>query len=275
MFDWLNLDSLRASMDLLDTRQLAFYCSAILVAITWAGIIFLKPLFRWWIRRQPGSNDLVTYASAGFSLFYGLLLGLLSVASFQNAANVEAAVEREATAIANLYRIVSNYPEPLRGEIQYQLRDYTLYVVNKDWPAHEQGKIWNGGDLRLDAITKNIIEFQPGDRTGELVQAQSLKNMDELSNARRQRLIGVRTAIPSVLWYVVVVGAAVNILLIWLLDVRFVLHLVLGGIVSFFLGVMIFLIAAMDRPLQGSVRVGPDAYTQMYDLLMKWDEGRR
>jgi hypothetical protein len=52
------------------------------------------------------------------------------------------------------------------------------------------------------------------------------------------------------------------------------LHMLLGGIVSFFLGVMIFLLAAMDRPLQGGVAVGPDAYAQNFDLVMRWDETR-
>ena len=61
MMSWLDLSWMRASMDTLDVGQLAFYCSAILVGITWAGIILLKPFFRWWVRRQPGSNDLVSY----------------------------------------------------------------------------------------------------------------------------------------------------------------------------------------------------------------------
>jgi hypothetical protein len=262
-------------MDTLDVGQLAFYCSAILVGITWAGIIFLKPFFRWWVRRQPGSNDLVSYASAGFSLFYGLLLGLLSVVSFQNVSALEAAVQREASSIASLYRNVSSFPEPLRSDLQYQVRDYTLHIINKDWPAHRRGEVYNGGALRLDAITQVIVNFSPPDTTQQLVQAQSLKAVDELGTYRRERLTGVGAGIPNVMWYVVGVGAAITILLIWLLDVRLMLHLLLGGIISFFLGVMIFLIAAMDRPLQGSVSVGPEAYSDVYNLRMKWDEGRQ
>ena len=273
MKQWFNLEWLRDSMDALSTSELAFYCSAVLVGITWFGIVFFKPLFRWWVRKQPGSNDLVNHASSGFSLFYGLLLGLLSVAAYQNVSTVEAGVEREASSIASLYRNIATYSEPLRSEIQYQLRDYTLYVINKDWPAHRQAKVWNGGALRLQAVTQNVLAFEPSNRTEELLQGESLKIINDIGNARQQRLTGVGTAIPGVLWYVVAIGAAINILLIWLLDVRFMLHLILGGVVSFFLGVMIFLIAAMDRPLQGSVSVGPDAYSQMYGLVMQWDEG--
>jgi hypothetical protein len=45
-----------------------------------------------------------------------------------------------------------------------------------------------------------------------------------------------------------------------------------GGIAAFFLGVVIFLIIAMDRPMRGEMSVPPTAYQLVYDVLMKWDE---
>ena len=48
--------------------------------------------------------------------------------------------------------------------------------------------------------------------------------------------------------------------------------IMLGGITAFFLGIMIFLIYAMDHPLQGAVSVPPDLFRSVYDLVMKWDE---
>jgi hypothetical protein len=259
-------------MDSLSAVRLAVYCSAILVGITWFGIIFFKPFIRWWLRKQPGCNELVSYTSAGFSLFYGLLLGLLSVAAYQNAADVQRNVDNEASSLALVYRGVASYPEPLRSEVQFLLRDYTQYVINKDWPAHEHGKIWNGGALRLQAIEQNLMSFEPTDRGQQLAQEETLNDFNDLIQFRQQRLTGVRTSIPGVLWYVVAIGAAINIIFIWLLDMRFTIHMILGGIVSFFLGVMIFLIAAIDHPMRGAVRVSPDAYQVIYDLVMQWDE---
>jgi hypothetical protein len=267
-----DLDWLTAWMDTLSPTGLAIFLSVVVVGLTWFGIIFFKPFIRRWLRKQPGSNDLVNYASAGFSLFYGLLLGLLSVTAFGNASSVSASVDREAASIASLYRTVASYPEPLRGEVQYLLRDYTQYIIHKDWPAHNQGKIWNGGNLRLQVIQQKLISLQPTDHTQSLLQEQAIKYFGEIDDARQERLTGVNTAIPGVLWYVMIIGALINILLIWLLDMRFTLHLILGGIISFFLGVMIFLIAAMDRPLQGGVSVTADAYKLMYDHVMQWDE---
>ena len=74
------------------------------------------------------------------------------------------------------------------------------------------------------------------------------------------------------LWYAVLIGALINIVLIWMLDMRFFTHMLLGGIMSFFLGVMIFLIAAMDNPMKGEVSVPPANYQLVYDVLMQWDE---
>jgi hypothetical protein len=76
-----------------------------------------------------------------------------------------------------------------------------------------------------------------------------------------------------VLWYVVAVGAPGNIILIWMLNMRFFTHIILGVIVAFFLGVVIFLIIAMDRPMRGEVSVQPAAYQLVYEVLMQWDEG--
>lgn len=275
MMHWFDFDWLMARADALSATQLALACSAIFVGLTWFGILIIKPIFlRRWLRRQAGSNDLVNYASAGFSLFYGLLLGLLAVAAFNNVSSVEASVDREAASIATLYRLMGAYPEPLRSDTQYLLRDYTQYVIHKDWPSHQQGKVWNGGALRLQVIGQGLISYEPERHSQVILQEQSIRALNDINTARQERLTGVTTQINGVLWYVVIIGAFVNIILIWLLDMRVTLHLILGGLISFFLGVVIFLIAAMDRPLQGAVAVSPAAYQRTYDLVMQWDESK-
>jgi hypothetical protein len=85
-------------------------------------------------------------------------------------------------------------------------------------------------------------------------------------------IAGVRLEIPGVLWYVVAVGAIGNVMLVWMLSMRYFTHMILGGIVAFFLGVVVFLIVAMDRPMRGEVSVQPTAYELVFDVLMKWDE---
>ena len=77
------------------TVQLAIYCSLFFVGLTWFGLIFVKPFLRLLMGRDPRINDWVGQTTAGFSLFYGLLLGLLAVAAYQNFDEVRKSVFAE------------------------------------------------------------------------------------------------------------------------------------------------------------------------------------
>jgi hypothetical protein len=57
-----------------------------------------------------------------------------------------------------------------------------------------------------------------------------------------------------------------------MLHMDFIPQIILGGVTALFLGVMTFLIYAMDHPLQGAVSIGPGPFQSVYDLVMKWDE---
>jgi hypothetical protein len=256
----------------LPTGQLAIYCSAFFVVVTWLGLIFVRPFLRLWVRRQEACNELVAYAYSGFSVFYGLLIGLLAVAAYQNLEKVQGAVGLEASQLARLYRAAAGYPEPWRSDIQAMLRDYTLYVIQKDWPAQRQGRVNQGGALRMTVIESTLISYEPQTKTQEILHTQNLQAFEDLATARQQRLLAQRIQLPGVLWYVVGIGAGVNLVLFWLLEARFAVHVLLGGIVSLFLGVMIFLLVAMDRPIRGRVGVSADLYQTVYSYVMRWDE---
>ena len=256
----------------LSVWQLAALCSGFFVAATWLGIIFVRPFLRLLLRRQTGVNDLVSYSSAGFSLLYGLLLGLLSVATYQNVEKISAFVGQEAASLGLLYRSTDSFPEPLRTDLQALQRDYALYVIRKDWPAHEQGEIYQGGAARIAVIREKLMSFEPASANQQILLDQTLTILNDMSRSRVERLTSVDLRLPGVFWYVLLIGAAINVVLIWMLDMRFFAHLLLGGLVSFFLGVMIFLIAALDYPMRGAVAIDASAYQLIYDRVMAADE---
>lgn len=99
-----------------------------------------------------------------------------------------------------------------------------------------------------------------------------LSAFQEFTRARQLRLNGVYTEIPNVLWYAVLVGAAINILLIVLLRMRPVRQFVLGTITAFFLGVILFVIVALDDPLRGEAAIQPDPLERLWQRVMIWDE---
>ena len=62
------------------------------------------------------------------------------------------------------------------------------------------------------------------------------------------------------MWYTVAVGALINMLLLWMFNLKLRTHLLLGGLISFFTGTMICLIVLLDNPFRGEVGVSPQAF---------------
>ena len=248
--------------------QLALLFAALFVGATWAGIIFISPFLKLWLKGQEGINDLVGYALSCFGVFYGLLLGLLSVATYQNSSDVGSTVSKEAASLAALYRDVSSYPEPVRTELTGRLRTYTEFVIKKAWPSQRKGEIPPGGVQMMDDFQRVLASFEPTTKGQELLHAEALRQYNDMILLRRQRIQSISTGIPGAMWYVVGVGALINTLLILCFRMRLDIHLVIGGALSFFVGVLIFMVAAMDYPFRGEVSIGPEAFELIYSGLM-------
>ena len=241
----------------------------IFVAICWVGIVALRPLVKFLVHREPGLNEIIGDFLQYFGVIYGLLLGLLAVATYQNLAEVEKTVGHEAAALAALYRDVSAYPEPIRSELQDEIRTYTRFVIDEAWPLQRNGIVPSGAVTKAARIFESLAGFEPQSKSQEALHAVALRQFNTFFEHRRERLYSVTSGIPPVLWYTVAIGVLLNMLLLWLFDLRLGLHLLLGGTLSFFLATMISLILLMDQPFRGEVSVSPRAFELIYDQLMK------
>jgi hypothetical protein len=66
------------------------------------------------------------------------------------------------------------------------------------------------------------------------------------------------------------VGALLNIAVTWFFDMRSQsMHFWMTVMFSGLLGLLIFLLAAMDNPFRGEISVSPEAFELVYERLMK------
>jgi hypothetical protein len=177
------------------------------------------------------------------------------VATYQNHTDVEKSVASEASSLAALYRDVTAYPEPQRTQLKDLLREYTRYVIEEAWPLQREGIVPAGGVKRVAAFQERLVLFEPQTKAQEALHDAALRQFNTFFEYRRTRLYSVNSGIPALLWYTVAVGALINMILIWLFNIRLGAHLLLGGVISFFLATMISLIALMDHPFRGEVGV--------------------
>ncbi len=265
-------EPLTSWLNSLSASELALVSCGFFILITLVGIVLIHPLMRRWIHGGRQVNDVVIFVAANYGLIYAVLLGLLTVATFQTTKDLQDHISNEASSLSTMYHSAEGYPEPMRSTFRAGLRDYTHYVIEKDWPAHRRALTPNGGEHRLQAIRQALFSFEPASKMQEVLHGEIIREFNAMNVSREQRLDAVTSSMPAVLWWVVIFGAIVSIVFIWMLHLEFVPQFILGGVTAFFLGIMTFLIYAMDHPLQGAVSVDPGPYQAVYDLVMKWDE---
>jgi hypothetical protein len=255
-------------------NEVAVWFSLGSIVVVLLGLLVLKPILRLFVPGDASLNETIGISTASFSLFYGLLLGLLTVAAYQNRDRTQTAILNEASAIGAVYSSVASYPEPWRTDLREMLRDYVQYTIHRDWPKQRQGLVTQGGTHRINAFGQWLARFEPGTAAQQALHGAAVSSFESLKTARQMRLNGVNTRLPPVLWYAVIMGAAVSVLVLLLVRARPMAHFVLASISTFFLGVILFVILALDAPLRGPEGLSAKPYEELWDQQMAWDELR-
>lgn len=232
------------------------------------GLLIFLRVFHDWLHKDERTNEMVGFAMTSFALLHGLLLGLLAVAAYNNYAEKLAGVTAEASSLAALYRDVGGFPEPTRSELQDTLRQFTRSVIDVSWPAQREGQLPVEAPKIMGTFFDQMYAFEPVDDRDSAVLAEALAQANTLLALQRTRIAGINEGIPVLMWYVVVIGTIINIMLIWMVNGRKHIHVMLTGLLSGFMGLVIFLIAAMDHPFRGDVSVGPEAIEEVYQSMM-------
>jgi hypothetical protein len=251
------------------TAQIGALFGSTFVVATWLLTLLLRRYIHRWFHTERRANDMVGFVLSSYSVFYGILVGLIAVAAYQNFGSVSDIVTKEASSLAALYRDLGGYPQPARTRLQEGLRVYTRNDIERGWPELQRGIAPTEGTALLQEFIFDILNFAPADAREGILHAEALRQLNDFMNMRRSRLNSASVAIPAVLWWVVGIGGLICVLLIAMLDMEIHVHLILGGSLALFLGLVIFLIAAMDNPFRGAVSVAPDALRQVYMTLMQ------
>ncbi len=204
-------------------------------------------------------------------VFYGLAVALIAVSVFETYSEVSDIVSEEASELGALYRDASSYPEPTRGHMQKELRDYARYVIDTAWPAQRTGEVALRGVEMLNRFQATMSRFEPATDGQRAVHEEALRAYNQLLEARSLRVdAAINTGLPAVLWIVVLLGAAIGIAATFFFkvdDAR--LHTIMVTLLAAFIGLVIFMIFAFDRPFRGDMGLEPSPYEEVYETVMQ------
>ncbi|HEX2136652.1 MAG TPA: hypothetical protein VHG30_12255 [Microvirga sp.] len=237
-------------------------CGLFLVP-TLAGSALLQPTVGRLLRGERDANSVVGLLLNAFSLYYGVLLALLSIAVFGNYDRAKDSIGQEASSIVALYRDVSGYPEPVRTALMQTLRGYLDEETGPGWREQRRGQVASAGVRLVDELARQLSTFKPSRDSGEdALHRETLRTFNEFVERRRNRIQAGTTSIPPVIWYVVLIGAALNVLVLWMFDLKRTTHFVFGGVLTVFIGLVVYMVAVLDQPFRGSHGLSPDELIQ-------------
>jgi len=222
------------------------------------------------LRSQDSNSDFTGAMLQAVMVFYGLAVALIAVSVWQGYSDAAKVSSQEATAAATLYRDLGGYPEPARSQLQKQLRDYVNQIIHQAWPMQQRGQIPTAGVEIMNRFQAMHMSFEPTTEGQKILHAETLSAYNQLIQARRLRLDAVQARLPGVLWFVIVVGAVINLSLSFFFRIEDCWFQRIQVIfLAVFIGLVIFLIFAFVRPFRGELGLRPDSYQLVYDHLMK------
>jgi hypothetical protein len=230
------------------------------------------PLFKWLTRgrlhlTEEMNNDVVFFAEA-IAVFYSLTVGLIAVSVYSNYSSVSDIVSDDAANIGSVYRYVSGYPQPIRADLQEQVRGYTEFLINQAWPAQKRGQSTDEGTRQLNKFAATIIAFEPATIGQQLLHAETLHQLDAMTELRRKRVHALDGGLPPVMWAIVLIGAILVIGVTYLLQIDRRVQFTLTASFALFIGLVIFVIASLDQPLSGPLAIDSRPYQLVLERLI-------
>jgi hypothetical protein len=217
-------------------------------------------------------NDIVGFYFGGVTVLYGITLGLLMVGVWSNFTEAASKADGEAGTLDTLYRFSSAYPEPTRSQLQNELRRYARNVIDVAWPLQKKGIVSIANKPVLDDVGRELAAFEPVSEGQKVLHAETCHLFNELIQRRRDRHVFTKAGLSASLWALVLIGAVINIAVTWCFHVKNKkMHIWMTAVLSSLLGLMIFLLAAMDHPFMGELSVSSESFQLVYDRLMKPD----
>lgn len=215
---------------------------------------------------RSAHNDRAGFILAVIGVIYAVLLAFIAIGVWERFQQAEARTYDEAASLATIYRDAESFPNA--GPIRAALRAYLHSVIDDEWPRMNRGEKSRISDALLESIDRGIRRLPVTSMQLQDVQAQMLAAMDTALMDRQTRLTIDFIGINGILWTVLIAGAYITVAFTYFFGFdRTIMQQLMIGSLSLMIGLVLFLVMALDFPYRGSISVEPDAFRALLDSL--------
>jgi uncharacterized protein DUF4239 len=217
------------------------------------------------VRRRVGlarlrtNNEVAGFKFASVGVLYAVLLAFAVIVVWEKYSDAEDLVAREAGAAASLYRLVNGIEGEPGAAVRKQLTAYLESAIARDWPAMEKGKPSAETTHALDALYAAALTYKPADFRAAMLMQETLRQIDNLTEARRGRVVKSAGAVPPVLWPVLVAGAILTVGFTFFFGTENIrAQSIMTGALALLIFSGLLVIVTIEHPFSGTVKVEPE-----------------
>jgi hypothetical protein len=228
-------------------------------AASCGGLLVFHRLVHVNLRRAH--NDLAGFTIAIISVLYAVLLAFIAIATWESFSRASDIVENESDFVGGIYFDTQGLPQAKGKEIRDAVARYVSIVIEVEWPIQRAGKQPDQGWKPLRELGTAIATIRPQNLGEAVIEAELLRTWNELYLARSSRLSAVEGHIPGVIWWIILLGAAITTGYTYYFGFEnFGMHMAMTATVAATLALVVVLIIALDWPFRGEVSVTPDPF---------------
>jgi Protein of unknown function (DUF4239) len=237
---------------------------ALAMAVAVGGLVLVQRLVS--TERRKQHNDVADFIYAVLGVSYAVLLGLMLIAVWEQWNAAQDVASDEANELAGIFWFAHALPQPEGRHVQELARSYAEVVVNKEWPAMEQGRSSPKAWATLDELRGTILGLNPPTGAQQVRYNQVLEQLHGLGDARRERLLAASEGVPTILWVVLIGGGVITIAFTYLFGLEnTTVHTLMVASLALIIALSLFTVAALNHPFKGDVRIHPAAFEQVLE----------
>ena len=187
----------------------------------------------------------------------GVVLAFSLVQAESNLRSDQAQVGREASAILIVDRALLRIGIPDAANARPLLTAFIRSQLNDDWPSLvKSGTRSPVTDASYTALSRVVRSLEPQSRREEIIYAELIKAMDDVSDARETLIQDANLQLPDFFWTMALAFVFLGLVLGCLSEARINRAAALSGTAAG-IGLLLSFVVIVDEPFRGETSIKP------------------
>lgn len=213
--------------------------------------------------RKGESNDVAGVILGVLAAIYGIVLAFVIVSLYEDYKKTSGDIRTEASALSTIYRDTRGLAPPVAAKIKLEVGDYISTVRNEEWRLLRDGKESDRAWRELQGFYTTLQAYEPKTTSQQAFYAEAIGRINDLVDARRERLNDAEEGIPPTFEVLLIGGALLVLGFTFLFGVSNArLHQAMVIAVAVLLGFNLLVALVLDFPFSGQVSVSSAPFVQ-------------